>query len=175
MVRETPSGRDVKLQISRGGTAQTVAATLATRKVKTMTAGNLHDIFPNMEMPDIHLPDMPQVFTTWRSPMLGVEGETLSPQLAAFFGVKEELLVRSVSKDTAAEKAGIKAGDVITKVDGNAVTTPNELVGALRASRDKKTFPVTLTRDKHETSVNVTLEEEHSAPRTRAIRNSVKM
>ena len=38
-------------------------------------------------------------------------------QLAEFFGVKEGVLVRSVNKGSAAEKAGIKAGDVIIKVD----------------------------------------------------------
>ena len=74
------------------------------------------------------MPDIPQVFTTLRSPMLGVEAESLGSQLAGYFGVKEGVLVRSVLKDTPAEKAGIKAGDVITKVDGSGVTTPNELV-----------------------------------------------
>ena len=47
---------------------------------------------------------------------LGVEAEPLNSQLAEYFGVKEGVLVRSVMKGTAAEKAGIKAGDVITRV-----------------------------------------------------------
>ncbi|HEV2688752.1 MAG TPA: PDZ domain-containing protein [Bryobacteraceae bacterium] len=177
LVRETPTGREVKLLISRNGAQQTIAATTATRKMKAITAGNMKDFFPNMDMPDIHLPDMPQVFTTWRSPVLGVEAESLSPQLATFFGVKEGVLVRSVGKDTSAEKAGIKAGDVITKVDGTTVTTPNELVNALHSSRSKKTFPVNLVRDKHETSVTVTVEDqpERSPGRVRVVHNSVRM
>ena len=118
LVRETPSGREVKLLISRNGATQTIAATLATRKLRTV-GGNF---FPGVEIPEIRIPDMPQVFTTLRSPMLGVEAESLGSQLAAYFGVKEGVLVRSVLKDTAAEKAGIKAGDVITKVDGSNVT-----------------------------------------------------
>jgi len=177
MVRETPTGREVKLLISRNGATQTVAATLATRKMKAI-AGNMRDFFPGVDMPEIHIPAMPQVFTTWRSPMLGVEGEALSPQLATYFGVKEGVLVRSVVKDTAAEKAGIKAGDVITKVDGNTVTTPNELVNAIRSASSKKSFPVELVRDHHETSVNVSIEDSHSdmlIPRARIVRNSVKM
>lgn len=176
LVRETPTGREVKLQVSRGGSVQTIAATVATRKMKTITAGNMRDYFPNVEMPDIHLPDMPQVFTTWRSPVLGVEAEGLSPQLATFFGVKEGVLVRSVAKETAAEKAGIKAGDIITKVDGATVTTPNELVSALRSASSKKTFPVTLVREKRETSVTVTVDEsfERTSPRVRAIRNGFR-
>ena len=130
-------------------------------------------------MPDIHLPDMPQVFTTWRSPVLGVESEALTPQLATFFGVKDGVLVRSVIKDSAAEKAGIKAGDIITKVDGSTVTTPNELVSALRSARSKKTFPVDLMRDRHATSVNVTVEEsrlEHTTPpHVRVVRNLIEL
>src|SRR5713226_3356726 len=139
LIRETPSGREVKLSISRNGASQTITATVATRKFKSYS-GNMKDMFPGFDMPEVHMPDMPQVFTTWRSPMLGVETESLSPQLATYFGVKEGVLVRSVIKDTAAERAGIKAGDVITKVDGSRVTTPNELVSAIRSASAKKSF-----------------------------------
>jgi serine protease Do len=178
LVRETPAGREVKLLISRNGATQSIAATVATRKMKMVTAGNMRDFFSTNDMPEIHLPDMPQVFTTWRSPILGVETEALTPQLAAFFGVKDGVLVRSVVKDTAAEKAGIKAGDVITKVDGSTVTTPNELVSALRSAHSKKSFAVDLVRDRHETSVNVTPEESHlekTSPRVRVVRNVIEL
>ncbi len=171
LVRETPSGREVKLLISRNGATQSITATLQTRKLKTMAT-----VIPNFDMPEVHIPDMPQIFTTWRNPMLGVEAESLGPQLAAYFGVKDGVLVRSVSKDTAAEKAGIKAGDVITKVGESSVTTPNELVSAVHAAMAKKSFPIELMRDRHETSVTVTIEDrsERVAPSTRAVHN-IKM
>jgi S1-C subfamily serine protease len=41
--------------------------------------------------------------------------------------VKEGILVRSVSKNSAAEKAGIKAGDVIVKVEDSSVATPADM------------------------------------------------
>lgn len=175
MVRETPPGRDVKLLISRNGATQTIAATTATRKVRTFS-GNFKDYFPNVEIPEVHIPDMPQVFTTYRSGMLGVESESLNPQLATYFGVKEGVLIRSVLKDTPAEKAGIGAGDVITKVDGKPVTTSNELAAAIRASRAKKTFPVELMRDHKQMTLNVTIEEarpERVIPRGRVVRNNI--
>ena len=88
------------------------------------------------------------------------------------------MLVRSVIKDTAAERAGIKAGDVITKVDGQKVTTPNELVSAIRSASAKKSFAVELSRDRHETSVTVTIEDKRSeksvVPRVRVVRNEVR-
>jgi len=173
LVRETPPAREVKLLISRNGATQTVTATVQTRKLKSLAS-----VMPNfdMNMPEMHIPDMPQIFTTWRSPVLGVEAESLGSQLAAYFGVKDGVLVRSVAKDTAAEKAGIKAGDVITKVDGSTVTTPNELVSALHSASSKKSFPIDLVRDRRETSVTVTVEDgsERIAPRTRAV-HDVKM
>ena len=131
---------------------------------------------PGIEMPEIHIPDIPQVFTTLRSPMLGVEGEALGPQLAGYFGVKDGVLIRSVAKESAAEKAGIKAGDVITKVDGTKVTTPNELSSALRSSASKKTFPVELVRERKEMTLNVTVEDrsERVIPRARVVRNNFR-
>jgi serine protease Do len=167
LVRETPAGREAKLLISRNGATQTITATVQTRKIKSFSG----TVMPNIEMPEIHIPDMPQILTTWRNPTLGVEVESLGSQLAAYVGVKEGVLVRSVVKDTAAEKAGIKAGDVITKVDGSTVATSNELVSAVHAASSKKSFPVELMRDRHEMTLNVTIEDrsERMVPRTRAV------
>ncbi|MBZ5611684.1 MAG: PDZ domain-containing protein [Acidobacteriia bacterium] len=170
LVRETPAGREVKVLISRGGATQTISATVGTRKMKTLA-----NVFPGVEIPEIHIPDIPQVFTTLRSPMLGVEAESLGSQLATYFGVKEGVLVRSVLKDTAAEKAGIKAGDVITKVDGSSVTTPNELSSAIRSAGSKKSFTVELVREHREMSVNVVIEDgrsDRAVPGARVVRNA---
>jgi serine protease Do len=172
LVRETPGGREVKLMISRNGDTQTVVATLAARKVRAF-GGNIKELLP--EMPEIRMPDMPQMFSVWRSPVLGVEAEALGSQLAAFFGVKEGVLVRSVLKDSAAEKAGIKAGDVITKVDGAAVTTPNELSSAVHSASSRKTFAVELMRDHRAVSVNVAVDDgrsERIVPRTHVVKNN---
>jgi serine protease Do len=172
LVRETPAGREVKMVISRNGATQTITATVAARKVRAF-GGNIKDLLP--DLPEIHIPDMPQMFTTWRSPMLGVEAESLGSQLASFFGVKEGVLVRSVVKDSPAEKAGIKAGDVITKVDTEKVTTPNELSSAVRSASSKKTFPVELVRERREMTVSVTVEDgrsERIIPRARVVRNN---
>ncbi len=169
MVRETPAGREVKLVVSRGGATQTISATVGTRKGKTGS-----NVFPGVEIPEIHIPDIPFVFTTLRSPMLGVEAESLGTQLASYFGVKDGVLVRSVLKDTAAEKAGIKAGDVITKVDGAGVTTPNELSSSVRSAASKRTFAIELMRDHREMTVNVTVDDrsERTIPGARVVRNA---
>jgi serine protease Do len=169
MVRETPPGREVKLTISRNGATQTLAAVLGSRKSRF--SGNFP---PGFEMPEFHMPDIPQMFTTIRSPMLGVEAESLGSQLAVYFGVKEGVLVRSVLDNTAAQKAGIKAGDVITKVDGMAVTTPSELSNSVRAANAKKTYAIELVRDRKPMTVSVTVEDrsERPLPRGRVVQNT---
>jgi serine protease Do len=170
MVRETPPGREVKLTIARNGATQTLTAVLGSRKSRF--GGNFP---PGFEMPEFHMPDIPQIFTTIRSPMLGVEAESLGSQLAVYFSVKEGVLVRSVLDNTPAQKAGVKAGDVITKVDGMAVTTPSELSTAVRTANAKKTYAIELVRDRKPVTVTVNVEDrsERSIPRGRTVRNSV--
>ena len=164
LVRETPAGRTVRLGIFRNGASQTLTATIGTRKLtsgkRVITRGG--DGSFEIHLPEFQftMPDIPHAVMSMRSQILGVEAEQLKDQLAQYFGVKEGVLVRSVIKDTAAEKAGIKAGDVITKVDGKEVATTRDLTSAIRTNRAKKTFPITLVRDKRETTVNVTMEDD---------------
>jgi serine protease Do len=170
LVRETPPGREVKLTVSRNGASQTLTATLASRKFRF--PGNFTSGFA---MPEIRMPDIPQIYTATRSAMLGVEAEALGSQLAAYFGVKEGVLVRAVLENTPAQKSGIRAGDVITKVDGMAVTAPGELSNAVRAASSKKTYGIELERDRKPLTLSVTVEDrsERRIPRGRVVENSL--
>lgn len=170
LVRETPAGREVKLLISRNGATQTITATVGDRKAaKRMVVERNFTMDPKWQQDmakmqeelgrmRFELPDMPQVFMSYRSGALGVEAESVGSQLAEFFGVKKGVLVRSVRKESAAEKAGIKAGDVIVKVDNQEVSTPSQISKAIRESESKKTFPVTVVRNHQELTLNVTIE-----------------
>jgi serine protease Do len=171
LVRETPAGREVKLLIGRNGATQTVPVTIGARKLSMVHPMPSNWSFELPEMPP--MPDMPKVFTTWRSSILGIEGESLGKQLAEYFGVKEGVLVRAVVKDSPAEKSGIKAGDVIVKVDGTSVSTPGELSSAVRSARGKKSYSVQLMRNRQETSVNVIPDDDRSeTPHPRVVRGT---
>ncbi|MGH9200585.1 MAG: S1C family serine protease, partial [Vicinamibacterales bacterium] len=102
---------------------------------------------------------------------LGVAVESMSDQLAEYFGAKDGgALVSSVSADSPAAKAGIKAGDVITTVNGSRVRDAGDVVRELsNAKADEVT--IGLLRDKKETSVKATLESrtERLRPPRRAI------
>lgn len=173
LVRETPPGREAKLLVSRDGNVQTINVTVGARSNDVYATTIPNFTMPEIRIPEIHIPDMPRVYTNLRSGMLGVETQSLGSQLAEFFGVKEGVLVRSVIKGSAAEKAGMKAGDVILRVDNETVATPNELSSALRAARAKTTVPIQIMRDHHEMTLTVTLERGNSGrlvvPRARAI------
>ena len=124
----------------------------------------LKDLQPLREF---RMPDIPKLNMSWRSAQLGVLAESIEGQIADYFGVKEGVLVRSVMKDSAAEKAGIKAGDVILEVDGEKVDTPGEVSSTIRSARSKKTFPVTVMRNRKEMTLSVTLEEDRREGRSR--------
>jgi serine protease Do len=170
LVREIPPGRSVKVVVWRGAERVTVSAVIGNRRTaRAWTSGQLNVRVPEVE---VILPDIPRALMSWRSGMLGVEAESLDGQLATFFGVKEGVLVRSVTKGTAAEKAGIKAGDVILKIDDTKVSSPREITSAIRTARTKKTFPVVVMRERKEVSLSVTMEPEPErglAPRARPV------
>lgn len=163
LVRETPVGRQVKLLISRNGATQTLTATTAARSVRDFVWSGDDFRFNLPPMPRIRIPDLPRSLMMWQSRTLGVETEPLSgSQLGDYFGAKDGVLVRSVIKGSAAEKAGLKAGDVITKIGNQKVTSPKEISNALHSLSSTKAVPVTIVRDRKETTVNVTIEDKAS-------------
>jgi serine protease Do len=116
--------------------------------------------------------EVPEAHMAWRSPVLGIEAESINAQLAEFFGVKQGVLVRSVVKGSAAEKAGIKAGDVITKVGDTEVESARDVSKLLRGAEDSKPVPVVVVRNKQQVTLHVTPEPRpsgevrpHPAPR----------
>jgi serine protease Do len=159
MVRETPAGRKVNIQISRGGSLQSLPVVIGSRS--KYPEGLM--VMPPFQMPQLRLPDIPEGFPAWRSGMLGVETEALNPQLAEFFGVKQGVLVRSVMNGSPADRAGLKAGDVLTKVDDQDVTTPGQVSNVIQAARKKHSFSLKLVRNRHEMTITATLDDEHSS------------
>jgi len=162
LVRETPSGRQVTLAVWRNGKTEEIPVTAGARKNMIIETPDGPVTVPTPVIPPIPpIPpiEIPRFEMSWQSPLIGIEGESLTPQgqLADFFGVKDGVLVKAVIKNSPAEKAGLKAGDVIVKVDDTKVTTPREITGALRASRGKSNFTLTVVRNKKEMPVTVTL------------------
>ncbi len=168
MIRETPPGRVVTLGISRDGQPLTIKAQLADRKKTFAYAPEAKEFNFTMPaipaMPDL---DMPMSIVVVHSSMRsGLMVENLTPQLGDFFGAKngEGVLVRSVDKGSRAEKAGFHAGDVIVRVNGEAIHDSGDFSHALHGRKDN-TANVSIIRDKKEQTLTLTLPDRKQSDR----------
>ena len=157
LVQETPSGRSVPVVLSRGG--QRVNVTVATersswsddfsvRLLETMPRPATPPTPPAVPAPRA-LPALPfESFRVVTGRRLGITLEGLDDQLAQYFGVKEGVLVKSVAADSAAQKAGVKAGDVITSVNGRQVYEVSDVNRALDRMENADDFTLEVMRDR---------------------------
>jgi serine protease Do len=88
---------------------------------------------------------------------LGIEVAGLSDQLAAYFGVKGGALVSTVDTGTPAAQAGLRSGDVITAINGQAVSEPSDVVARVRGAAEGATLEFRVTRDKKELTLKAVL------------------
>jgi serine protease Do len=79
---------------------------------------------------------------------LGITVDDLSPQLAEYFGTKEGVLVTTVNDNSSASKAGLKAGDVITSINGGAVNTAADLRRRAQQLEDGDEVTLVVVRDR---------------------------
>ena len=165
LIRETPPGRSVMLGISRGGSLQNISVELGDRNdvyVRKMK-GKMRDFGGaySFSMPNVEeLPDMPEVMDP-RTPVLGINAEDLTSQLGSYFGAPNNagVLVREVRPGTPADKAGLKAGDVITKVEGKEVRTLADLRAQLRQKSNQASVNMSVLRKGLEIAVTVPIEK----------------
>ena len=89
------------------------------------------------------------------SSFTGAKLEVMGPQLAEFFGAQGAgLLVRSIDANSPAEIAGMKAGDVVVKVNQIAVVSGNDWSKTIHENRGKPVAVVVL-RDKREQTLTL--------------------
>ncbi|PYS94552.1 MAG: hypothetical protein DMF50_12285 [Acidobacteria bacterium] len=161
LVGETPAGRTVDLVIWRDGGTRQVKVKMTEREPYFGHGGHFFHRrieIPPIEIPDIDIPDIPDLESIPSSVRLGVQIENLNEQLGEYFGVKdgEGVLVRSVSKGSPGESAGLRAGDIIVKMAGEAISDASDLRSALRDNRGKQ-VAITIVREKREQNLSVTL------------------
>lgn len=95
------------------------------------------------------------VFTVHKGGFLGVHLQKLNKDLAEYFGVKADggALIMSVSKDSPAEKAGLKSGDVILKVEKETVKGPGDVSSALKDLEEGDKVAVEIMRHKKKKTI----------------------
>ena len=94
-------------------------------------------------------------------PWIGVGISTVDAFVASLYNLPLDkgVLVTSVVKDSPANKAGLKEGDIITTVDGNDVTNTSELIKVINSSEVGKTIMITYRRGDNTQTVDITLAE----------------
>lgn len=191
LVSETPAGRKVSAALLRDG--QRVTVSVAPRENDGFRLLDL----PNMRVLEnfggdfaMRVPPVPPVppgrpappaapappafpdieTFIWRAgTTLGMTASDLSDQLAAYFGTKDGVLVTSVTEGSPAAKAGLKAGDVITSLNGSAVASSSELRRRLQRMGSSDDFTIDVVRDKKTVTLKGKLEEQQNRRTFRSI------
>jgi serine protease Do len=181
LIEESAPEHATRLTVLRGGSEQQLSATLTRRQPFAGAEGGPLTVYgpggeqrlgellgENSELWQLKGDEMrerleemrrksPELFMLGSSRRIGVSTSTLGKQLADFFGVQHGVLVNSVEANSPAEKAGLRAGDVVTEVDGKQVEDPDDLVRALGAKQEGE-VTLTVVRDRNRRTVRVTPE-----------------
>ncbi len=149
MLRDMPAGRSVSFVISRDGQQQTISTQadgngfLSSSTAHGATKGQRN-----------FLGAMTMLVS---SSFTGAKLEVMGPQLAEFFGAQGSagLLVRSVDANSPASEAGLRAGDVVVKVNSISVASGNDWSKTIHENKGKPVAVVVL-RDKKEQTLTLT-------------------
>lgn len=177
LVGESAPDQTARLSISRGGSEQEVTVTLGKRnenadawQMITPPGGLFRGVMPK-DLPNVEgLRGMTPngdggfTFAFGNNRRIGVSTQQLTKQLADFFGVKDGgVLITSVNENSPAEKAGLKAGDVITMVDGEKIEGPGDVSRALNKKEDGE-VTLTVVRERNTRTIKVTPQSSPMAP-----------
>lgn len=159
LVNETPVGRSVDVVVRRDNQVQTLKVTSEKAPFST---GPLVFRTPDVSVLRDHISSAVQsntfqpfeVMTSVSMTQAGIRADSLTPQLREFFGVTagEGVLVASVDASSAAAKAGLLAGDVITAIDGKSISSPQDFS---REVRSRTSFSLKVVRNKQEKDIRV--------------------
>jgi serine protease Do len=170
LVQETAPGQRVSMSVQRDGQRQALQITPEDRVTSWAPGIDADEIRREVERGLQGLRDLPHVIDapgfrfrmetpTGPRGRLGVQVERLTPQLEAYFGAPDGgVLVAEVTPASPAEKAGLKAGDVITAVNGTSVRDAGDLVEELREAGAGSQVEVRIVRDRTSTTLKATLE-----------------
>ena len=192
LMSDTPAGRNVAIEVIRGGGRQTITATMGkhelrqfgpfqteirkeTEKAMKEVEKSLKDLEKNKDKlkwaPSFNFDYAPLL---GGNPRLGITADNLTEQLGNYFGVKDGhgVLVSGITENSPAARAGLKAGDVIVAVDSDSIQDVSALRETLR-KKDDGAIKVKVMRDRHEHTLTVNLEKK-PATRLRTVGPAVQ-
>lgn len=172
LVQESAPGRTVAAAVLRAG--QRVSVNVQPREGSSYKSfdwsGDVMALRPTPKIPPVpptppaRMELLPKLDIFGGSGRLGISIDDLSPQLAEYFGTKDGVLVTSVNDNSVAAKAGLKAGDVITSLDGGAVNSAVDLMRRTQRLESGDEFTLGVVRDKKSLSLKGKLEPQERKP-----------
>jgi serine protease Do len=181
LVQESAPGRSLPVVLSRGGQRVSVNVTPERSSFGDDTTLRLFETStPRLarptplpptppsaprapRAPSMVSPAMPfELFGRVRTGRLGITMEDLDSQLAEYFGVKEGVLVKSVTPELPAAKAGLKAGDVITAINGRHIYDSSDIARALDRTEADGDVSIEVMREKKAQTLKGKLEARDS-------------
>ncbi len=137
-VRHTKPGTEVSITVMRGNERKTLTATIERRREPRVFS--------------FRMPPLPRIerFGFSRSAVLyGLTVESLNKQLGEYFGAPNGrgVLVKSVKRESEADKAGFKAGDVIVAVGKYSIADVEDLMDAFDRFEDGEKAEVEILRN----------------------------
>jgi serine protease Do len=180
-IRRRKPGQTIALKINRDEKVIDVKVKLGEYSEKDLQL-ELESKFPRLFVPPKppeppELPELPELPKTPETPepkaftwglehrkYIGIYLEEINRELSEYFGVKEGrgVLVSKVSKDSPAEKAGLKVADVIIKADGTRIERARDLIEVIQDKEKGEKIKLEVIRDRKARSIEVEIEEESS-------------
>jgi serine protease Do len=176
LISEIAPDHQATLTVFRNGSEREIKVTMGKREVPRFEgSANLFESAPPIAL----MPDMPRVPLPPSAPIaplgdvegfysffnsnrqMGVSVTSLTKQLGEYFGAPEGrgVLISSVRENSPADKAGLRAGDVIIEVEGKEVKGTSDL---MRLINEKKDSAVNLTVIRNKSRMNVSVTPEKS-------------
>ncbi len=164
LLAETPERLAVKIGVLRDGNRLELSVTPGPvgRDLDDSFAELMRGLDSNSRgLPPIRLqpldPRERGPFDDWSSGAgrVGIVAQEMTPQLTEYFGAKEGVLVSSVTEDSPAARAGLRAGDVVTAVGGVAVKTVSDLARAIRSVPEGQEVEISLVRNRQPLALKV--------------------
>lgn len=95
-----------------------------------------------------------------KRPYIGIGGIDLDEQTAEYNNLVVGIYIKTIDDFSAAEKAGLRIGDVIIEVEGTKVTKMDELNAIKNKKQIGDTLKLKVYRDGKEKDITVTLQEQ---------------
>ncbi len=149
LVRESEIGQNVPVVVNREGSEMTFNVEVGERRE------------PSFRSESDWGPAPYAFFDSFRRVGIGVSMQTLSGDLGEYFGVPngEGALITEVMKDSPAEKAGLKVGDVIVAVNGESVESPSDVSSFMRGKDRGEEVEISIIRDRNPEKVALEVDE----------------